>query len=73
MKVGTSWANKAYSETRKNGGTKEEARIASKEAREEYIQHVRNQQARYSDDYDSNVYDENHEVNDGGWHTGSDL
>lgn len=73
MKVGTSWANKAYSETRKNGGTKEEARVASKEAREGYIQHVRNQQARYSDDYDSNVYDENHEVNDGGWHTGSDL
>lgn len=74
MKVGTSWANKAYNETRKNGGTKEEARIASKEAREEYIQHVINQQARHSgDDCDCNIYDEDHEVNDGGWHTGSDL
>lgn len=74
MKVGTSWANKAYSETRKNGGTKEEARIASKDAREKYIQHVINQQAKYSGgDYDCNIGDQNHEINNGRWHTSSDL
>jgi len=65
--------NRAYKETRSNGGSKEQCKQASKEADERYYQKVRENQFGRIKGRDNNVSDFNNPINDGSWHTSDDL
>lgn len=69
----TAWGNKAYKETRANGGSKEAARIASSNASEKYTKHVQQQQFGKNRSFESDVSKFNDSKNDGCWHTSDDL
>lgn len=73
MSKNTAWGNNAYRETRANGGSKEEARSASKSASESYSKHVQEQQFGNKSSHESDVSDFNNSKNDGAWHTADDL
>ena len=73
MKKQTAWGNKAYKETIANGGSKEEAKIASSTASDKYIRHVQQQQFGNKNSFESNVSSFNDSRNDGRWHTADDL
>lgn len=72
-KKNTPWGKKAYLKTRKNGGSKEEARDNRDEADKKYHDHI----VRSFDKYKDNSVPENHEfdspLNDGRWHDSNDL
>ena len=69
----TSWGNKAYKATRANGGSKQEAKIASANASDKYIKHVQQQQFGKNRSFESNINNFNDSKNDGCWHTSDDL
>lgn len=69
----TAWGNKAYKETRANGGSKEQARIASANASDKYTKHVQQQQFGKKSSFESNANNFNDSKNDGSWHTADDL
>lgn len=73
MSRNTAWGNKAYREVRRNGGSKEEAKEASRKASEEYYKQLREKQFGNCGDYNDNVWDWDHPINDGSWHTAEDL
>ena len=67
------WGKKAYNETRKNGGSKEEAKVAQQLASEEYSRHLYQQRFGRSNSFKSDVSNFNNSINDGRWHTADDL
>jgi hypothetical protein len=73
MSKNTAWGNKAYKETRVNGGSKEDARSASQSASESYSKHIQQQQFGNSSSYESDNTDYNNPINNGSWHTANDL
>jgi hypothetical protein len=74
MSKNTAWGNKAYKESRAEGGSKAEARAASESASAAYTEHVQNQQfGRASSNFNENLHSANHSKNDGAWHTAEDL
>jgi hypothetical protein len=68
----TAWGNKAYKETRRNGGSKQQAKQAANNASERYYNQIRERQFSNSNDY-GDVSDFNNSKNNGSWHTSEDL
>jgi len=55
----TAWGQNAYRESRRNGGSKEDAKEAQSIASEKYYAHVKNQQySRVSSDYEDDDSDD---------------
>ncbi len=73
MGKNTAWGNKAYSEVRSNGGSKEQAREASNQASESYRQHVQENQFGGCGSHDNDMSDVNNSANDGAWHTSENV
>jgi len=75
MARNTAWGNKAYSETRSNGGSKSEAKQASAEASERYSQHTQERQFGRcgSDNSDASDFDSHTNGNGTNWHVADDL
>lgn len=73
MSKNTAWGNKAYNEIRRSGGSKEQAREASDKASEAFRKHIQDNQFGRRGSYDNDVADFNNTINDGSWHTASDL
>jgi len=73
MSKNTAWGNKAYNETRRSGGSKEQAREASSKASEAFHKHIQANQFERRGSYVNDVSDFNNSINDGSWHTADDL
>lgn len=74
MGKNTSWGNKAYRETRANGGSKEESKQASQRANQLYHEKIIERQfGKLDPNHDNDLSDFNNSINDGSWHTSDDL
>lgn len=72
MSKKTSWGQKAYSNTRKSGGSKSEARANQQTANKAYHDNAWSKHNNSSSN-ESNNHSSDSSINNGSWHTASDL
>jgi len=75
MGKNTTCGNKVYNEVRSNGGSKEDARVASQTATDNYHAKVQSDQMRSAGNYSDDKHDFDSSFNGNGtnWHTSDDL
>lgn len=71
----TAWGTNAYREARREGGSKEEAKVAQSEASDRYSKSTQERQFGNSDEMNNDGSDFGSDINRNGthWHDSSDI